>query len=122
MTEAIAVVERLFAAWEVLDVQGVAASFTPDGTWHNMPYAPLDGREKIEAAVGKFLSDTIECRFEILNLAEIAPGVVVAERVDVFRSKDGPELRLPVVGVFETKGDLIKVWRDYFDSAPFAAT
>ena len=54
--------------------------------------------------------------------SEIAPGVVVAERVDVFRSKDGPELRLPVVGVFETKGDLIKVWRDYFDSAPFAAT
>jgi len=122
MSQAVAIVKQLISAWEALDTKAITACFPSDGIWHNMPYPPIEGREKIEAAVARFLGDTVECRFEILNLAEIAPGVVVTERVDIFRSKNGPELRLPVMGIFEVHDGLIRVWRDYFDSAPFAAT
>lgn len=119
MTQAIATVERLISAWEALDPQAVVACFAVDGIWHNMPYAPLEGHEKIAAATAGFLANTAVCRFEIRNIAEIAPGVVITERVDIFQNTSGPELRLPVMGIFEVRDGLIQVWRDYFDSAPF---
>lgn len=121
MSQSIAIVEKLIAAWATLDSKAVAACFAADGVWHNMPYAPLEGHDKISAAVSGFLATTNVCRFEVAHIAEIAPGVVVTERVDVFQNKDGSELRLPVMGIFEVKDGLIQVWRDYFDSAPFAA-
>jgi limonene-1,2-epoxide hydrolase len=31
--------------------------------------------------------------------------------------KDGGEIPLPVMGVFEVRDDRIAVWRDYFDMA-----
>ncbi|MEY4159538.1 MAG: hypothetical protein RLZZ136_159 [Pseudomonadota bacterium] len=119
MTQSIKTVERLIAAWESLDPEAVSACFAEDGQWHNMPYPPIDGRDKITAAVAKFLADTLVCRFEIRHMAEIAPGIVVTERVDIFQSKAGPEMRLPVMGIFELRNGVIQVWRDYFDSAPF---
>jgi limonene-1,2-epoxide hydrolase len=119
MSDETAVVERLIAAWEALDTQGVVACFAANGVWHNMPYAELQGHDKIAAAVSRFLGDTVECRFEIRHLAQIAPGLVITERVDIFRNANGPELRLPVMGIFEISDGLIQVWRDYFDSKPF---
>ena len=121
MTQAITAVEQLISAWEALDPQAVVACFAADGIWHNMPYAPLEGHAAIAAATAKFLGDTVMCRFEIRHIAESSPGIVVTERVDVFRDKGGKELRLPVMGMFEVNEGLIKVWRDYFDSAPFNA-
>ena len=118
-SDALAIVEQLIAAWESLDPQAVVACFAADGVWHNMPYAEIAGHDRIAAAVAGFLADTAECRFDIRHLAEIAPGVVITERVDIFRSESGPELRLPVMGIFEVRDGLIQVWRDYFDSKPF---
>ena len=121
MSQSIETVEKLIAAWSTLDAKAVADCFAKDGVWHNMPYAPLEGHEKISAAVSGFLATTEVCRFEVRHIAEIAPGVVVTERVDIFQDKSGKELRLPVMGVFEVSGGLIQVWRDYFDSAPYTA-
>ncbi len=41
------------------------------------------------------------------------------ERTDALRRKDGLEVRLPVMGVFEIVDDRIAAWRDYFDMAAF---
>jgi limonene-1,2-epoxide hydrolase len=120
MSAAIAAVERLFAAWEALDPQAVAACFTADGVWHNMPFAPIEGQAAIAAVVASFLGDTKECRFEVRHIAEIAPGTVVTERVDVFASEGKDPLRLPVMGIFEIEDGMISKWRDYFDSKPFS--
>ena len=111
----------MIAGWESLDPKAVAACFLPDGVWHNMPYPPTEGRDRIETAAAGFLGAMATCRFEILNMAEIAPGTVVTERVDIFGKPGAPELHLPVMGIFELEESGIRVWRDYFDSAPFAA-
>jgi limonene-1,2-epoxide hydrolase len=113
----LAIVEQLIAGWQALDSDAVAACFTKDGVWHNMPYAPIVGGEAIGAAAAKFLSSVTECRFEILHSGEIAPGVVMNERIDIFRGADGHEQRFAVAGVFEVQDGLIHIWRDYFDSA-----
>jgi len=121
MCTSLETVGRLIAGWEALDTAAIVACFDADGVWHNMPYPPLEGRERIAAAVSGFLANTVACRFEIRHIAEIAPGVVVTERVDVFQNRDGSEMHLPVMGIFEVSNGLIRQWRDYFDSAPFTA-
>lgn len=120
MSPAIAAVERLIAAWATLDPKAVAECFAADGVWHNMPYAPIEGQAAIAAVVASFLGDTSECHFEVRHIAEIAPGIVVTERVDIFASNSKEPLHLPVMGIFEIKDGLISVWRDYFDSKPFS--
>ena len=44
-------------------------------------------------------------------------SVVMNERTDVMRRKDGGEISLPVTGVFEVVDGKIAAWRDYFDLA-----
>jgi len=43
--------------------------------------------------------------------------VVMNERTDVMHRKDGGEIPIRVMGVFEIRDDRIAVWRDYFDMA-----
>lgn len=114
---ALEIVARMIAGWEALDADAVAACFVEDGVWHNMPYPPTAGREKIRGAVAAFLAGMESAEFRIHNQGEISPGVVLNERSDIFKTKSGKTLDFPVMGVFEIEGGLIKIWRDYFDSA-----
>jgi limonene-1,2-epoxide hydrolase len=113
----LAIVERLIAAWESRDVAAISACFAIDGVWHNMPYPPILGRDAIGASVGRFLAGVEQVNFDVRHAGVVAPGVVMNERVDSFRQRDGRELSIPVTGVFELRDGLIQVWRDYFDSA-----
>lgn len=110
-------VARMIAGWEALDADAVAACFTEDGTWHNMPYPPINGRANVRDAVARFVAGMSSAKFHIHHQGEISPGVVVNERSDIFQTKAGKALDFPVMGVFEIEDGLIKVWRDYFDSA-----
>ena len=56
-------VNRLIAGWEALDVAAICACFTEDAVWHNMPYAPIEGREAIRASIARFLDGAQEVRF-----------------------------------------------------------
>ncbi len=116
-TTAVETVARMIAGWEALDADAVAACFTEDGVWHNMPYPPVSGRDKVRAAVAGFVGGMKSAEFRVHHQGEISPGVVVNERNDIFQTKDGKTLDFPVMGVFELEGGLIRVWRDYFDSA-----
>ena len=115
--DSLTTVERLIAAWEARDVAAISACFAADGVWHNMPYPPISGRDAISAAISRFLAGVEHVHFEVRHAGVIAPGVVMNERVDSFRQRDGRELSIPVTGVFELRDGLIQVWRDYFDSA-----
>ncbi len=44
-------------------------------------------------------------------------NIVMNERTDVMRRKDGGEIALPVMGVFEVVDGKIAKWSDYFDMA-----
>ena len=80
--------------WATPDPKQLAGYFTEDAVYHNIPMQPVRGRDAIEQFI-----------------------VVMNERTDVMRRKDGVEIPLPVMGVFEIENDHIKAWRDYFDMA-----
>ena len=108
-----ATIRDFVAAWSRLDPSELAGYFCEDGTYHNMPAAPVKGRRNIEKMIAGFISPWTETRWEILHL--LSEGdVVIAERVD--RTWAGERsVDLPCTGVFEMREGKIAVWRDYFD-------
>ena len=129
MESPIDVVRRFCAAWgDNLGAAELAAFFTDDAVYHNIPFAPVIGRQAIEknivsfirpgkaAAPGVVAVESID--FRIINIAANGP-VVMTERVDVFKIPN-KSFELPVMGTFEISNGKIKAWRDYFDMNQFA--
>ena len=122
MESPIEVVRRFCAAWSSgIGASELAAFFTPDAVYHNIPLAPVTGRDDIETTIATFIRpgppgvEGIE--FRIINIA--ADGsVVMTERVDVFKLPD-KSFALPVMGTFEVTDGKINAWRDYFDMNQF---
>ena len=115
---------RFCAAWsENLGAAELAAFFTDDAVYHNIPLAPVTGREAIANNIASFIRpgapgiESIE--FRVINIAANGP-VVMTERVDVFRLPDN-SFELQVVGTFEVSHVKISSWRDYFDMSQFTS-
>lgn len=117
MTDNATIVRNFIAAWSRLDASELAAYFTEDGVYHNIPAKPVAGRENVERLIAAFVKDWTETDWEVVAL--VADGdLVIAERVD--RTKAGDKaVDLPCVGVFEMQDGRIKVWRDYFDMGTY---
>jgi limonene-1,2-epoxide hydrolase len=111
------IIRDFIAAWSRLDAKELAAYFTEDGVYHNMPMAPVAGRANVEALIRGFIGSWTQTTWDVLNLAS-SGNVVIAERVD--RTRAGAKsCDLPCVGVFELEGGKIKRWRDYFDMGTY---
>jgi limonene-1,2-epoxide hydrolase len=101
----------------------LAAFFTDDAVYHNIPLAPVTGREAIANNFATFIRpgppgiEGIE--FRIINITADGP-VVMTERVDVFNLPD-KSFELPVMGAFEVSDGKINAWRDYFDMNQFTS-
>jgi limonene-1,2-epoxide hydrolase len=100
------------------DVEELVGFFTDDAVYHNIPIAPVSGREAIAATLHQFLDPATDAEFEVLALA-VSGATVLTERVDRF-TVNGKQIELPVMGSFEVNADgKITAWRDYFDMAQF---
>ena len=122
MESPIDVVRRFCAAWsDNLGAAELAAFFTDDAVYHNIPLAPITGREAIANNIASFIrpgAPGIESiQFRIINIAANGP-VVMTERVDVFKLPN-KSFELQVMGIFEVSDSKISAWRDYFDLNQF---
>lgn len=102
--------------WASPDPGELAGYFTEDAVYHNIPMDPVRGREAIKEFITGFLAAFDGIDFNVHR--QISDGTLVMnERTDVMRAKDGRTIPLPVTGVFEVQKDRIAAWRDYFDMA-----
>jgi limonene-1,2-epoxide hydrolase len=114
------IVRRFCEAATRRDVKELGAFFTDDAVYHNIPIAPVTGRDAIEATLAQFLSPATSCEFEMLAIAANG-NVVLTERVDRF-VLGGKTIAIPVMGTFEITTDgRISAWRDYFDMQQFTS-
>jgi limonene-1,2-epoxide hydrolase len=102
--------------WATPDVEKLAAYFTEDAVYHNIPMQPLRGRTAIKEFIGGFTVALDGIDFRVHRRLSNGP-LVMNERTDVLRRKDGGEIHLPVAGIFEIRDERIVAWRDYFDMA-----
>ena len=112
-------VRDFIAAWSRLDAAELAGYFTDDGCYHNMPFQPVQGRDKVERFIAGFIKDWTATEWEIVSLTSQDDRVAV-ERVDRTRLGD-KGVDLPCFGLFEMSEGKIKVWRDYFDLATYTS-
>ena len=124
MESPIEVVRRFCAAWsDNIGAAELAAFFTDDAVYHNIPLEPITGREAIANTIASFIRpgppgiEGIE--FRVINIAADGP-VVMTERVDAFKLADR-SFELPVMGAFEVTDGKISAWRDYFDMNQFTS-
>jgi limonene-1,2-epoxide hydrolase len=124
MESPIEVVRRFCAAWSNnLGATELAAFFTNDAVYHNIPMAPITGREAIAKNIASFIRpgapgiESID--FRVRNIAANGP-VVMTERVDVFKLPN-KSFELQVMGTFEVSDGKINAWRDYFDQNQFTS-
>ena len=114
------VVNDLFAAWGRLNLDEIMSHFDENGVWDNVPMNnPAKGKAAVREMTQGFLKYTE--RFEVKILKSAHEGnLVLNERVDTIRMKNGKTAAIPVAGVFELNaaGKIIS-WRDYFDLATF---
>jgi limonene-1,2-epoxide hydrolase len=102
--------------WASPNPDELAAYFTEDAVYHNIPMAPVQGRQAIREFIAGFLAAFDGIDFNVHR--QISDGTLVMnERTDVMRRKGGGTVPLPVMGVFEVQNDRIVAWRDYFDMA-----
>lgn len=105
-------------SWSGTSVEAITRYFAEDAVYHNVPVQPIHGIAAIRQIFQAFLDAFSESKLEVVTLAA-APGLVLAERVDHFVMRKGGRIRLPVTGVFEIRGGLIRRFSDYFDLGDF---
>jgi limonene-1,2-epoxide hydrolase len=124
MESPIELVRRFCAAWsDDVGAAELAAFFTDDAVYHNIPLAPVTGRKAIANNIASFIrpgAPGIESlQLRVINIAANGP-VVMTERVDVFKLP-GKSFELQVMGTFEVRDGRISAWRDYFDMNQFTS-
>ncbi|CRK50057.1 Epoxide hydrolase [Rhodococcus sp. RD6.2] len=114
------IVTEFCARWKDADAATLAEYFTEDAVYHNIPMAPVVGKDAIKDFLTGFLGQFGGIDFRVHR--QVSGGsVVMNERTDVF-TINGTTIELPVMGVFEvTDEGKIAGWRDYFDMAPLSA-
>lgn len=119
--EPLETVTRFCEAWEEVNLDRIVAFFSDDAVYHNIPLAPITGREAIRDTIAGFTGGIDRIEFEVRHAAVNGEGnVVLTERVDRFFSPDRTA-ELSVMGTFEVADGLITAWRDYFDLAQFTS-
>jgi|SRR3954447_4802013 limonene-1,2-epoxide hydrolase len=119
-TEPTGIVKELFDGWRAKDPDRIAALFTEDAVYHNIPMSVIKGREEIRAAIAGWLQAMGGMEFRFNHILS-GDGIVMMERVDVIPRGDGTH-ELPVMGVLEFEGDKISAWREYFDMEQMRTT
>ena len=124
MERPIYTVRRFCDAWsDNVSTAELAAFFTDDAVYHNVPLTPIIGRDAIAVNIDSFIRpgppgiEQIELR--IVHIAA-NDSIVMTERIDVFKLPER-SFELAVMGTFEIRDGKIKAWRDYFDSNQFAS-
>lgn len=114
-----AIVSAFIKEWDTPapDARRLSSYFAHNAVYHNIPLAPVSGRDAIEKTLAGMGAGMQSAGWVVTH--QVAAGnVVMNERIDRFTS-GGKKIEVPVVGVFELQDGLITAWRDYFDLAMF---
>lgn len=118
MPDPIEVVQAFCDSWSKGDLDAIVAYFTDDAVYHNIPIAPVTGRDAIRGTIAGFTAGVDTVEFRVGNIAA-SGNIVLTERVDAFITPT-VTIELPVMGTFEvTRDGKISAWRDYFDLQQF---
>jgi limonene-1,2-epoxide hydrolase len=108
-----------FAHWNANRIDDAIGMLSKDVLYDNVPFPNVIGRDNVRKFHADFgIGEVFLVDWKVTNIAA-SGDVVLNERLDVFRHRDGGSITLPVMGTITVRGDEISIWRDYFDPADF---
>lgn len=110
------IVKDFIAAWNANDIDKACDMMAEDIFYHNIPMAPVNGREASRAML-KAMGPLTDVNWELLAIAENGE-VVMTERVDRM-TMGGKKVAIPLMGIFRIRNGEIYEWKDYFDLGDF---
>jgi limonene-1,2-epoxide hydrolase len=115
----IEIARTFFAHWNANRIAEAIGMLSEDVLYDNVPFPKIIGRENVRKFHADFgIGQAFFVDWTVTNIAA-SGDVVLNERLDVFRHRDGGSITLPVMGTITVRGEEISVWRDYFDPADF---
>ena len=100
----------------------LAAFFTDDAVYHNIPLAPITGREAIANTIATFIRPGRQASRASSSAFLRHRSQWSGSDTDGWTSSSSPKsFELRVMGTFEVIGDKISAWRDYFDMQQFTS-
>ena len=120
--DAAAAAREFCAHWPEMTKEQIASHFTDDAVYVNIPFPgeTIGGPAIADVLHGPFMAKFV--RIEATVQCATSDGqFAFAERTERFTPRDGTPFELPVVGVFEMRGDKFCAWRDYFDRGHWQA-
>jgi limonene-1,2-epoxide hydrolase len=116
---AITIARTFFDHWSANRIDDALAMLAPDVLYDNVPFPDIVGRDKVRQFHTHFgIGSTLTVDWQVTHIAA-ADKVVLNERIDIFKHRDGGTITLPVMGTLTIDNGVITVWRDYFDPADF---
>lgn len=112
--------DELFKAIDAQDTARFAEFLTPDGEFRFGSAPPVTGRDAIVDAVDGFF-ETIDGLSHSISRVWRDTETLACEGEVCYRRKDGSEVIIPFVDVFEFEGDLISAYKIYIDIGPLYA-
>ncbi|MRW82647.1 limonene-1,2-epoxide hydrolase [Pseudoduganella sp. FT26W] len=113
------IAELFFEHWNHNRIDDALAMLAEDVLYDNVPFPDIIGR----SAIGDFhrgfgIGTDFLLDWKVTHIA-VAGNVVLNERIDIFKHRNGGTITLPVMGTITVVDGEITVWRDYFDPADF---
>jgi limonene-1,2-epoxide hydrolase len=119
MNTPIDIAQLFFAHWSANRIDDALAMLSDNVLYDNVPFPDIVGRAGVEQFHKGFgIGSTFVVDWQVTHIAA-AGNVVLNERIDIFRHKDGGLITLPVMGTLTVVDGRITVWRDYFDAGDF---
>lgn len=118
-TAPLAIARTFFEHWSANRIDDALAMLAPDVLYDNVPFPDIVGRENVRKFHTDFgIGSTFSVDWQLVHLAA-AGNVMLNERIDIFKHRDGGIITLPVMGTLTIDSGVITVWRDYFDPTDF---
>ena len=115
----VAIARTFFDHWSANRIDDALAMLAPDVLYDNVPFPDIIGRDNVRKFHTDFgIGTTFTVDWQVTHLAA-AGNVVLNERIDIFKHRDGGTITLPVMGTLTMDSGVITVWRDYFDPTDF---
>ncbi len=101
------------------DMSKTEKYLSDDVYYHNLPWEPMTGAEKVRSFLQPFVDGT-HCSVAKMEIHhQVGDGDIVMNTRSETWLRGDLEVVLPVAGFFVLKGGLIVKWCDYWDVATF---
>lgn len=97
------------------DIPGLVSLFTDDAKYQDVFYGDFNGHDGIRGMFETFFREGKDYVWDVTYVVAGERGLAAEANFGFTSVSNGKQARFPIVSIFETEGDKIAAYREYFD-------